>query len=494
VRFQVFQNGNPAYNFELCGAYVFGNDGSAIRRVRIDLKNAMIECKKPHKETSGLALLWPVTNYGRFLLPTTILTERARPYNLNVEMARAKLMQIVNKREDWSIFNDVAGLGKESQDFFIQAIQNISSPSSTSKLADQSLEKAMVFAERLAVRQAETFLNAKSASHGFSRGCLGCKVEPQRIFEQKYIDKLMELFGYVSVPIRWASLEPRKDQYDFSLIDSCVGALSKRKLAVCAGPLLCFTSDCLPEWLQKETDFEKIRECAYQFVTKMITRYADRIRSWIVISSMNMHNYFGFNFDQILEMTRSAVTAVKSITNRVLKIVEVANIWGEYYSSQSNTIPPIVYIDMLLQGGVAFDAFGLRLQFGSDKNGLHVRDMMEISACLDKLALSGKALYITAVAVPSKSEESPNGQLAGQWHSPWSETLQAQWLEQFYKIALSKPFVDSVIYSSLVDNSDSVIPYSGLLTAQFEPKKSYLILKRLHDVFSTDKKSNCRVK
>jgi GH35 family endo-1,4-beta-xylanase len=483
VKFQVFQNGNPAYNFKLCGEYVFGSDGIAIRRVHVDLRNGLIECKKPHKETSGLALLWPVSRFGSLLLPTTALPERDRPYNLNVEITRAKLMQIVNKREDWSILDDPGGTSKEAQELFVQAVQNLSSPSAAAKLADQSLEKAMPFSEKLAIKQAESFFNAKSTSHGFSRGCLGCRLEPARIFEERYVDELMELFGYASVPIRWADIEHEKGKYDFSLIDSCIQVLSKRKLAICAGPLLCFSADSLPEWLMDEKpDFEVVREKAYQFVVKMVSRYADRIRSWIVLSSLNMHNYFAFNFEQTLEMTRAANMAVKSVSNRVLKIVEIGNIWGEYYSTESNSMPPVVYIDMLLQGGIAFDAFGLQLQFGRNKSGMHLRDMMEISAVLDKFALLGKALYITGVEVPSVKDDTEDGQLAGEWHGPWNENLQAQWLEQFYKIALSKPFVDSVVYSNLVDDNSNVIPSSGLLTRKFEPKESFTILKKLHEM------------
>jgi GH35 family endo-1,4-beta-xylanase len=482
VKFQIFQNGNPAYNFRLCGEYVFGNDGIALRRVRLDLKNGIIDCKKQQKETSGLALLWPVNGFGRLVLPTTVLPERGKPYNLNVEIARAKLMQIVNKREDWSILDDLGGMSKEAQELFVQAVQNLSSPSAASKLADQSLEKAMAFSERLAVKQAESFFNAKSSSHGFSRGCLGCRLEPARIFEEKYVDELMELFGYVSVPIRWADVEPEKDKYDFSLIDSCIQVLSRRKLAICAGPLLCFSADSLPEWLMDgKHDFDFVRERAYQFVLKMVSRYADRIRSWIVISSLNLHNHFAFNFDQVLEMTRSATMAVKSVSNRVLKIIEISNIWGEYYATEPNAMPPVVYIDMLLQSGIAFDAFGLQLQFGRNKSGMHVRDMMTISAVLDKFALLGRALYITGVEIPSVKDESDDGQLAGEWHGPWNESLQAQWIEELYKIALSKPFVDSVVYSNLVDDSSNVIPNSGLMTRKFEPKKSLITLKKLHE-------------
>jgi hypothetical protein len=233
--------------------------------------------------------------------------------------------------------------------------------------------------------------------------------------------------------------------------------------------------------LKDEGEFERVRESAYQFIVKMVSRYSDHIRSWIVVSGMNMQNHFEFNFEQVLEMTRAATMAVKAVSNRVLKIVEISNPWGEYYSSMPGTIPPVMYIDMLLQGGISFDAFGFRLQFGKNQDGMRPRDMMEISAILDKFTLANKALYITGLEIPSENV-SGDGELAGQWHGQWNDLLQSRWLEQFYKIALSKPFIDSVVYSNLIDNPGSEIPKSGLMTEGFEPKRSYLVLKRIHEI------------
>ena len=110
MKFQVFKNGQELKKFELCGAYLFGTDGIAVRHAKIKFKNGFIECKKPTQETAGLALVWPVNDSESILLPTTCLPERDRPYNLNVEIARAKLMQIVSKREDWSFFGNLEGL------------------------------------------------------------------------------------------------------------------------------------------------------------------------------------------------------------------------------------------------------------------------------------------------------------------------------------------------------------------------------------------------
>ncbi len=122
MRFQVFSKGSTVEDFALHGAYLFGSDGMAIRKAQISFTDGLLECYKPNQETAGLALLWPIEGFGRVLLPTTCLPERDEPYNLNLELARGRLMQIINKREDWSIFEDTedtAALCEQTQDLFI---------------------------------------------------------------------------------------------------------------------------------------------------------------------------------------------------------------------------------------------------------------------------------------------------------------------------------------------------------------------------------------
>lgn len=490
MKFQVFRNGKVVEKFTLCGAYLFGGDGIGIRRAQITFKDGLIECTKSNLETAGLALLWPIDGFGRVLLPTTCLPQRERPYNLNIEIARAKLMQIVNKREDWLFFNSVEGLAdllKEAQDMFIRAIQNISMPAEASKWADESLEKAIVFSEKLAVKQAESLFKTRSQSHGFGRGCFGCRTDPMEIDNPVYLEKLLELFGSVTIPMNWARIEPRKGSFDFSTIDACVDVLAKKKLVLTAGPLLCFSKEYLPKWLVRSgAGFEKIRETAYHFVSEVVGRYSGVVRAWCAISGLNALNHFGFGFEQILEMTRAANMAVKQASDRALKIIEVCNPWGEYYTTTPNSIPPLVYMDMVVQSGINFDAFGLQVRFGRNQSGMHIRDMMQISAILDYFGPIAKPLYMTNVEVPSEDGKGlQDGNVAGVWHEQWNEAQQGQWIEQFYKIALSKPFVNAVTYSNLVDTQDSAITHSGLLTDQLTPKESFRGLKKLHDsIFS----------
>ena len=183
---------------------MFGADTAPLRTSnKIRFKNGSIECSKKGSESAGFALLWPVDGFGRTLLSTTRLPERKRPYNLNVELARARLMQITLKREDWSLFeeetNSFAGLAHQAQELFIEALQNIADSPKASVLADESLKKALVFSEKLATKHAELFVAAKCKNKVLGRHSLGCRIDPHLIDNAKYRKRLFDMFGYVTI-------------------------------------------------------------------------------------------------------------------------------------------------------------------------------------------------------------------------------------------------------------------------------------------------------
>jgi hypothetical protein len=61
----------------------------------------------------------------------------------------------------------------------------------------------------------------------------------------------------------------------------------------------------------------------------------------------------------------------------------------------------------------------------------------------------------------------------GRWRKPWSSVVQSHWLEAMYKIALSKPFVESVTWHDLVDHQEMELPLSGLIGADMVPKSAF---------------------
>jgi hypothetical protein len=485
LKFLVFKDGKPAGEFTVSAAYMFGADGIPLHTTeRIKFKNGIIDCKRKSYDAAGLALLWPVEGFGRILLPTTRLPERKEPYILNVELARARLMQITLKREDWAIFDDensTADMAHAATDLFVEALKNIRDASRASQLADESLKKAMIFSEKLASKNADVSLEARCRKKGLGRHSLGCAIDPALIEEERYRKWLLEMFGFVTIPVSWRQVEPERGRFDYGVIDRCIEVLAGRRLAICVGPLLCFEESQLPRWLPHgQWEFEKIRECAYDFVSQTVTRYSRHIHAWRLISGMNAYNHFDFNFEQIIEMTRTACLAARSADTKSRKIVEILLPWGEYYAQDRETVPPLVYADMIIQTGISFDSFGLKLEFGKNAIGRHVRDLLEISSRLDYFAGVAKPVHITGVAIPGAvAGGDQDCDVAGMWRRPWDQATQSEWLDKLYRIALGKQFVNSVSYSALAETDNMEIRESGLLARDFAPKDALLTLAKI---------------
>jgi hypothetical protein len=135
---------------------------------------------------------------------------------------------------------------------------------------------------------------------------------------------------------------------------------------------------------------------------------------------------------------------------------------------------------MVTQAGINYDALGVQMVFGKDQPGMHIRDMMQVSAMLDCFAPVPKPVHITSFGVPdthNAKKQQPHE--AGLWYKPWDQMQQSKWIEDFCKIAFSKPFVNTITYSALADGNNNELVGEGLLTEKFEPKKSFMAMAKL---------------
>jgi len=175
-----------------------------------------------------------------------------------------------------------------------------------------------------------------------------------------------------------------------------------------------------------------------------------------------------------------AVSLVKKVHAAGRTMIEITQPWGEYYASNQRSIPPMLYADMIVQSGIQFDVFGVQLKFGLPRDGCWQRDLFQVSSMLDRFSTLGKPVMISALQVPSSPPELVPGvgTSPGVWRRPWSDALQAKWLEAVTDIALSKPFVEAICWQDFVDippkalNQTQSMPFGGLTNADLSPKPS----------------------
>src|SRR4029079_12760419 len=104
VRFEIYREGTRLTAFTPLAAMAMGSESVPIPG-EVIFKDGYLLLARTDDHAVGISLLWDVGPLGLYQLETTRVPPRDNPYLLNVELARFRLMKIVQKQEDWNLFD-----------------------------------------------------------------------------------------------------------------------------------------------------------------------------------------------------------------------------------------------------------------------------------------------------------------------------------------------------------------------------------------------------
>jgi hypothetical protein len=495
VKFEIYRDGQRVTDFKPSGAVVIGPESVAVPG-DVAFADGLLHVNRSEEAAIGVALLWDVGEIGAYHLETTRLRHRLKPYNLNVELARFRLMKIVQKQEDWNLFDfpkaeKYTQMFREAQSLFADALARLEEGAEAAKLADQALARAIDVSEQLAMFHADLLINRRRSQGQFVKHIFGCRIDPA-VQNEKYREALTTHFDYAIVPLPWRQMQPEEERFDTAAADTWLEALNRRRLPVIAGPLVRLDDQSVPDWMALyEEDYDTLRELAYGYVAKMVQRYRKAVSIWNVAAGLSASKLFHLSFEQIIELTRMLVSQVKNVLPNAKTLVTISQPFGEYHADRPHTVPPMLYAEMVAQAGIGFEAFGLEIEMGVPETGRFARDLFQLSCLLDKFSTLGRPVFLTAVCAPGRATpdagDRSGGQIdperGGRWHRPWDPALQAEWMEAVYRLALSKPYIESVAWSNLADVRQTM-PAGGLLDDLLQPKPAFTRLLEMRKTFS----------
>ena len=494
IKFEIYRDGARVTTFEPVAPMAVGPESVPIPG-DVTFRDGLLVLNRKDDHATGIALLWDCGPLGAFHLETTRLPHREKPYNLNVELARSRLMKIMQKQEDWNLFDfpkaeRFSNRFHDAQMLFADSLCHLSNGAEAAALADQSLAIALDLSEELSHFHSELFLGRRRNSNSFVKHIFGTRVDCS-VQNEKYKEIAATQFDYVVLPMSWKRLQPQEHVFDTADVDEWVEMLSKRRVPTIAGPLIRLDQKNVPDWMVIwEHDFDMLREMAYEYVQKVVSRYRRAISAWNVGAALQTNAAFSLTFEQIIELTRMLVQQIKTLIPSARTMITIAHPFGEYHAHARTAVPPMLYAEMLAQSGINFEAFALEVEMGVPAPGMFMRDLFQLSSLLDKFSTLGRPVFLTAVGAPSRATADPGDasegkwdpNLAGRWRRPWDPQLQAEWMEAVYHVALSKPFVESIAWSNLADLRQTM-PGGGLLDDMLQQKPSYVKLQQMREKF-----------
>lgn len=441
----------------LPGVHLIGSDDVPLR-AEITYRDGLLTCRKRAAGPAGLTVLWPIEGVGRFLLETARLMERTKPYVLQLELARGRLIRLFQKVEEWGLA-DLDKTGAFSTQ--LAAARKLllegmlaESEREAARLGDQAVAAAVRLSEEMTAAYSSAALERRRSAQTGARHWLGVTLKVQ---EDGSFSPPLEGVDFTTLALPWRILEPAHQKVLLKPADDAFAALGAKKAPVRVGPVLDLSPEGAPPWLNRfEADFEGMRDAAHDHVKRVVSRYASRVHSWVIVSGLNAGTTLPLTFEQIMELTRMSAALAKRLAPASQVLIEIAAPWGEYYADNPRSIPPNLYAEMVTQSGVAFDGFCIDLRY---RYGL--RDFFQIATMLDRFSVFNKPVHVTGVQAPAAA--SPEWiETHGYWSRPWNETTQAAYVRRFVEVAMGKPFVESVCYGPVDDAASPGDPPCGL--------------------------------
>jgi len=295
-----------------------------------------------------------------------------------------------------------------------------------------------------------------------------------------------EVLNFATLPFYLRRLEPREGKPDYSRVDAILEWCEKVGITPKGHPLWWGHEAGIPGWL-KGADWAAAQKHCARVVGRSVQRYRGRINIWDIINEAHdWANGLNLTHEQEVEITRICADAARSKNPDAKLIVNNCAPFGEYAAEgrvhlgpvYEKVFTPLSYLDAVMQAKVDFDIVGVQIYFPA-------RDMFSISKLLDEYARFGKPVNITELGVrTSPASRSGKGPPVTEWHIPWCEKVQADWVEWFYTICYARPEVTAVTWWDFKD--PAFIPTSGFLREDGTPRESFFRLRAMEKSWGYD--------
>ena len=466
LQFEIHDPKGPSKERPLVRAHLLGRDDQPVGG-SIDLTGGRIVCKPDDAAATALCLEFDAAPIGRLMLQTCLLPQREEPYRLNLELARHRIKQYIAKGEEWLLFDPASGgdsfkIWERARTLFVQAM-NEPDPTQAEGKARESLVAGLEASERLTIMHAEAGFKRRYAQRAASSTLMGVRVDPR--LDAGATGAVAGEFDVVAVETPWALIEPKPGEFNFEQVDRWMALAAQSRRPIVAGPLLRFDEAWLPGWmLSRKGDFKAIVDRSYTFMEQLVHRYRAVATLWNLCSGLHLNAWQPFADTERIDLARRAALLVRQSRKGARTLVEFCDPFGESVVDRPGAITAWQFLERLLQEGVHIDAVGMQMRMGDGGAGFGVRDMLQVSALFDRFIGYECKVMLSAVGVPSDP-----GVSGGWWRQPWSATLQEGWAERLALVALSKPFIETIVWERLGD-ADGPRGSCGLLDTSSKPK------------------------
>ena len=440
-----------------------------------------------------IQILWPIDGLGTRLLSTCSLSSSdTKQFHLPIELARGSCHRARTLSSAWEL-SGAPKNQKSRQDldegtgYFLEALKNLPNQEIATQYANQAIARLEQSLDHIAQDYASASISqrklrdpklstllAASILTGHRHNAFLNHPEMQLIYT--------ETFNTAAMRINWRDIEPEQGVFDLSPARNMIDQFQSMGLRTIVGPLIDFEKELLPTWMTTVAgDFESLQQVALNYVEQTISKLKGSVQLWNCISGMNTGGPIQMDDEQIMRLSLAVLQTVRKTDPETPAVISFDQPFGEYLRHPSGGVPGLKVAETLARCGLGMAGIGLDIKMNYGDSGSMQRSAMDFSQNLDRWGNLGLPLLVQ-IAAPADSLEDPLAILSHSSDSDPNEmpcNHQEKILEPLLPILLAKPYIHGIVWNGWSDEADHLLPNSGLLDANQQPRPLQKYLAKL---------------
>jgi hypothetical protein len=457
----------------LARAYVAGPDEGPTFGRTIQSGNQIV-IERAEDSSGCFSIPWPIPGHGDWLVSTSSLMERERPYNLEVELARGLVFRLRDQLAAWEMLglrsteSLLAAIHDATRNIGRAAVSQSIDPASAAVRARTAMQIAAGACCQLADLYAEQALSMRMQDGQRLTTLLGVRLGDRAPRGTK-ARKIAETFNLANVSAGWGAIEPSEGRRDWTDVDKPVEWARSSGMRVCLGPLLEFDDKLVPDWAYLwEGDVETLTTLMLGHVRATVQRYRGKVQLWHVASKVNRDRVLSLNDEQRLQIVANAVRLVRQLDPTTPVVVGVEQPWGEYRATRQTELSPLDFADALERADLGIAGFDLEMNIGYRPFGTELRNPLAFSRLVDLWNMRLESPLMLSIAFPSDTLEDPASDsrfevvAASEADKLLTPEFQAEWAKRRIPMLIAKNAVQVIVWSQLTDSGPHRLPNGGL--------------------------------
>lgn len=355
---------------------------------------------------------------------------------------------------------------------------------------------------------------------------LGCSTKGFTDSSDEWKMLFSDLFNCVCIPTHWGVLEPEMGERHYDVIRDMVQWSKEQGMNIRGHAVVWFCGLWEAQNWMGELSYEEIKVLVSERVRFLMSEFGKDF-DYIDFNEPMQSDGLNMTFDEHFAIVKEAYQIVKQYNPECKVMINFFDEWQELFGIDREkmmkkhyqtigyrspeyewSVSVYQYIDRCLAEGMQIECLGLQWHdfpydlYSSYELIKHWYNRYHLPLQITELEVaSGTGQPAHTIGVR------PNPAPDLYWHEPWSEAIQAEWLEKYLLLCYSMEEVEAFCvfgfceaptqWGNYVNGKGveelfrvSACAYSCLLDEQYHPKPSYYTLKRLAKELGINKEYN----